>query len=66
MKINLNGKNKNILDKTTVFSLLKEENINAEVVAVVLNEEVLNRKDYEKIELRENDKLEVVSFVGGG
>ncbi len=37
-----------------------------EVIACELNEEIIDPKDYESIILKENDSLEVVSFVGGG
>ncbi|MDB2074013.1 sulfur carrier protein ThiS [Clostridium paraputrificum] len=35
-------------------------------IAVELNGEIARKKDYQSIILKENDTLEVVTFVGGG
>ncbi|MDU2995394.1 MAG: sulfur carrier protein ThiS, partial [Clostridium sp.] len=35
-------------------------------IAVELNGQIARKKDYQSIILKENDTLEVVTFVGGG
>jgi sulfur carrier protein len=40
--------------------------IRADRVAVELNLEILDRKDFETRGLREGDRVEILSFIGGG
>ena len=35
-------------------------------IAVEINGEIIPKKDYETVQIKENDVIEVVSFVGGG
>jgi thiamine biosynthesis protein ThiS len=49
-----------------VAALLKDLDIRADRVAVELNLEILNRSDFETRGLREGDRLEILSFIGGG
>jgi thiamine biosynthesis protein ThiS len=35
-------------------------------VAIELNQEIINKKNISKIILKENDKIEIVHFIGGG
>lgn len=34
--------------------------------AVEINEEIINKKDFDNVIVKENDKIEIVNFVGGG
>ena len=45
---------------------LHELDIRADRVAVELNLEILDRNDFETRGLREGDRLEILSFIGGG
>ena len=66
MKIWVNGVMKEFQDRLTVSGLLTQLRIQSGRVAVELNLEILERLDYGKTELKDGDKLEIVSFVGGG
>ena len=46
--------------------LLRELDIRTERVAVELNLEILDRKEFELRGLKEGDRLEILSFIGGG
>lgn len=46
--------------------LLKQRGLEAKFVALELNGEVISRDKFETLLLKENDKAEIVSFVGGG
>ena len=35
-------------------------------VAIELNQEIVNKKKLNKINLKKNDKIEIVHFIGGG
>ncbi len=45
---------------------IKEQNLKMEFIALELNGRILPREEFEHIVLKENDKVEIVSFVGGG
>lgn len=51
---------------TTISSLLNKLGINEEKVVVELNKEIVIKEEYSKINLQEDDTIEVISFVGGG
>ena len=46
--------------------LLKQRGLEAKFVALELNGEVISRDKFESLVLKENDKAELVHFVGGG
>ena len=46
--------------------ILKELKINENRVVVELNREIIVKEDFSKINLKEDDTVEVISFVGGG
>ncbi len=66
MFIHVNGESRGIVDGQTVAALLHELEIRADRVAVELNLEILDRKDFETRGLREGDRVEILSFIGGG
>ncbi|HQY58672.1 MAG: sulfur carrier protein ThiS [Nitrospira sp.] len=66
MTIQVNGESRGVGDGQTVAALLHELEIRADRVAVELNLEILDRKEYETRGLREGDRVEILSFIGGG
>lgn len=64
--IQLNGKKKEVPGEVTLDRLLELFSLPSQRVAIELNNEVVRRKDWENITVREADKVEVVHFVGGG
>jgi thiamine biosynthesis protein ThiS len=64
--IQVNGESRGIRDGQTVATLLQELDIRADRVAVELNLEILDRKDFETRGLCEGDRVEILSFIGGG
>ena len=66
MTIQVNGESRGIGDGHTVAALLRELDIRADRVAVELNLEILDRKEVETRGLREGDRVEILSFIGGG
>lgn len=60
----LNGES---CEKTdTLLALLSEKNYRIDRIAVEINGVIIKKADYEKTILNDCDKIEVVSFVGGG
>ena len=66
IKIKINGSFKSVKDNTNLSVLLKTLKIPLKKVAIELNEEILNKKKLNKQILKNNDKIEIVHFIGGG
>ena len=66
IKIRLNGKFKFVKDDTNLSDLLKTLKIPLKKVAIEFNQEILDKKKLNKQILRNNDKVEIVHFIGGG
>ena len=66
IKIKLNGKVKIIPDKCKVLNLIKELRVPINKVAIELNQEIVDKTKLNKINLKKNDKIEIVHFIGGG
>ena len=65
-KIQLNGKKVDIKSKATIYELLKKFKLNNKKVAIEHNGIIVPKSNYKKKFLKNNDKLEVVHFIGGG
>ena len=66
MTIQVNGEAREIADGTSVTELLCELGVTQPHVAVELNLEVVPRAQHGGTALRDGDRLEVVTLVGGG
>ena len=66
IKIKINGKINKIDDKTKLSDLVKNLNVPLKKVAIELNREIVDKKNLNKINLKVNDKIEIVHFIGGG
>ena len=66
IKIKLNGKLKTINNKSTLFNIIKKNKIPLAKVAIELNQEIVDKKKIKNINLKNNDKIEIVHFIGGG
>jgi thiamine biosynthesis protein ThiS len=66
LQIQVNGLRRDCRSGSTIGDLLRELDIKTERVAVELNLEILDRKDFELRGLKEGDRVEILSFIGGG
>lgn len=66
MKIIVNGKEMIVEDGITPARLITDLKADTRHAAVELNLAILDRSDYEKIKLKEGDRLEIILPVGGG
>ena len=66
IKIKLNGKLKAVNNNSTLFNIIKQNKIPLTKVAIELNKEIVDKKKIKKINLKNNDKIEIVHFIGGG
>ena len=65
-KIQLNGNSYEINVKTNLYELLENLKIQKNKVAIELNGAIVEKNNYGKVMLNENDKVEIVHFIGGG
>ena len=66
MHIQVNGELRGVNDGTTVAGLLRELDIRVDRVAVELNLEILAKDEFGTKYLHEGDRIEILSFIGGG
>ena len=65
-KIQLNGKKTSIKSNISIYDLLKRFKLDKKKVAIEHNGIIIPRVKFKKKFLRNNDKIEVVHFIGGG
>lgn len=66
MKITVNGDERQIAEGTTISSLLEVLELKPERLAVELNRQIVRRANWNSTALAEDDRIEIVNFVGGG
>ena len=66
MHIVLNGKKFSINEKDTINILLKKIDVKSSKVAIEVNKVVIPKEKYRDFKFKKNDKVEVVTFIGGG
>lgn len=62
----LNGKEKKQYSDLSLTELLEREGYDIRKIAVEINEEIVSKSIYNEKRVKSGDKVEVVSFVGGG
>ncbi len=65
-KIQINGKRISLKSNCSVLDLLTKYKFNKRNVAVELNGIIVSKTSYSKKYLKNNDKIEIVHFIGGG
>ena len=65
-KIKINGKKWTINPKMTLKELVARFKIPLDKVAIELNENIIDKKEINKIKVKNEDKIEIVHFIGGG
>jgi thiamine biosynthesis protein ThiS len=64
--IQLNGENREMQTGSTLDDLIRELSLTPARIAIELNQQVVRRDQWARTSLDENDRVEVVHFVGGG
>ena len=65
-KININGKKYTINPKMTLKKALAKFKIPLDKVAIELNHEIVDKKNLNNVNIKKNDEIEIVHFIGGG
>lgn len=67
MKIIVNGKEVTLEKELTVAELLEVQKVDMpEYVTVQINEEIIDRGDFSRLVVKENNTVEFLYFMGGG
>lgn len=66
MRLVINGEEKDCPGVTTLTSMVEFLGLKADRLAVELNLDIVPRNQWTTTTLHENDRLEIVHFVGGG
>jgi sulfur carrier protein len=65
-KIQLNGKKVVIKSNYSILDLLKKYKLSNKRIAIEHNGTIIQKVNYRKKYLKNNDKVEIVHFIGGG
>ena len=66
IKIRLNGKLKSLNKNISLLELTNNIKIPFKKVAIELNQVIVDKKKMSKIIIKNNDRIEIVHFIGGG
>lgn len=66
MKININGKIMEPAENTNLHDLIESTKVKADTFIAVLNDVVVRKDLWVETLLKEGDRLDLVSLVGGG
>ena len=66
MRVYVNGESREIQGTPSLAELITELDLPAARIAVEVNREVVRRGEWVNTMLRDEDKIEIVHFVGGG
>jgi thiamine biosynthesis protein ThiS len=66
LQVYVNGEAKEFSDPTSLAELITQLDLPAARIAVELNRNVVRRGEWSATILQDDDRLEIVHFVGGG
>jgi thiamine biosynthesis protein ThiS len=66
VQIVVNGETREVPENLTVATLVEHLALPSERTAVERNREVIRRADWPIVPVTDNDRIEIVHFVGGG
>lgn len=66
MQVHVNGEACEIATDATISALLLTMKVDAQQVAVEVNAQLVRRANHATVKLQAGDKIEIVTFVGGG
>jgi len=66
MKLLINGEEKEFDSSFSILEILEELKIKDKAMAVAVNMEIVKKDEWNNFIPKENDKLEILQFVGGG
>ncbi len=66
MLVIINGEERTIKDGSTILDVLRALKIEEKVMAVAVNMQIVKKEQWQNYKLKEGDRVEFLSFTGGG
>ena len=66
MRVYVNGEPKEFSGEASLMELVEQLDLPVARIAIELNREVVRRNDWGSTMLKDEDRIEIVHFVGGG
>ena len=66
MRLTINGNLSEFPDGTGINAILDHYQVNPEGVVIELNSNIIKRHEWQSVSIKNNDTLELITFVGGG
>jgi thiamine biosynthesis protein ThiS len=66
LRVTINGEAREVPDEITLDALIRHLALVPDRLAIERNREVVRRADWPQTGIEENDKIEIIHFVGGG
>jgi sulfur carrier protein len=66
LQVVINNKKEDMPEGITVMDLITKKKLNPNTVIIELNGELAKQDTWPDLVLKENDRLEILRFVGGG
>jgi thiamine biosynthesis protein ThiS len=66
LNLRINGEDHEVVENTSLRELVIQLKLTPERIAIEVNQKVVRRPDWATTLLKEDDRIEIVHFVGGG
>lgn len=66
MNITINGKNFHVNENSSLYDILEKNRLNSNNIVIEINQEIISRNLWEETKVNKNDKIEIITAVGGG
>ena len=66
MQIAVNNQECEVADDATVSALIQQQGINAQAIAVAVNQKIIHRESWREYRFNEGDRVDIVTVVAGG
>ncbi|MCP4969732.1 MAG: sulfur carrier protein ThiS [Arcobacter sp.] len=66
MNLIINGEEKEFTESLTLQAIISELQVEDKVMAAAVNMEIVKKEQWNNYKLQNDDKLELLQFVGGG
>ena len=66
MNVYVNGERREVSGTASLAELITELELPVARIAIELNREVVRRSEWDTTMLKEDDRIEIVHFIGGG
>lgn len=66
INITINSKEERLEKEMDVMTFLSKKGIKKDSVVVLINEDVIKKDDFERVMIKDGNKIEILRFVSGG